>query len=59
MIRPLYSLLVMGAQPFLRRKLRRRGVVEPGYLHAVGERFGQYATPAQPGAVWIHAVSLG
>ncbi|RYY95394.1 MAG: 3-deoxy-D-manno-octulosonic acid transferase [Comamonadaceae bacterium] len=59
MIRPLYSLLVMGAQPFLRRKLRRRGAAEPGYLHAVGERFGQYAKPAQPGAVWIHAVSLG
>jgi 3-deoxy-D-manno-octulosonic-acid transferase len=59
MIRPLYSLLVMGAQPFLRRKLRRRGAVEPGYLHAVGERFGQYLKPAQPGAVWIHAVSLG
>lgn len=59
MIRPLYSLLVMGAQPFLRRKLRRRGAAEPGYLHAVGERFGQYAGPAQPGAVWIHAVSLG
>jgi 3-deoxy-D-manno-octulosonic-acid transferase len=59
MIRPLYSLLVMGAQPFLRRKLRRRGAAEPGYLQAVGERFGQYAAPAQPGAVWIHAVSLG
>jgi 3-deoxy-D-manno-octulosonic-acid transferase len=59
MIRPLYSLLVMGAQPFLRRKLRRRGAAEPGYLQAVGERFGQYAGPAQPGAVWIHAVSLG
>ena len=59
MIRPLYSLLVMGAQPFLRRKLRRRGAAEPGYLNAVGERFGHYAKPAQPGAVWIHAVSLG
>ncbi|MDF2464271.1 MAG: putative transferase, Glycosyltransferase Family 30 [Ramlibacter sp.] len=59
MIRPLYSLLVMSAQPFLRRKLRRRGAAEPGYLHAVGERFGQYSKPAQPGAVWIHAVSLG
>jgi 3-deoxy-D-manno-octulosonic-acid transferase len=59
MIRPLYSLLVIGAQPFLRRKLRRRGAAEPGYLHAIGERFGQYAAPAEPGAVWIHAVSLG
>lgn len=59
MIRPLYSLLVIGAQPFLRRKLRRRGATEPGYLHAIDERFGVYRTPAEPGALWIHAVSLG
>jgi len=58
-IRPLYSLLLIGAQPFLRRKLRRRGAAEPGYLHAVDERFGRYRTPAEPGALWIHAVSLG
>ncbi|WP_427915612.1 3-deoxy-D-manno-octulosonic acid transferase [Ramlibacter sp. MMS24-I3-19] len=48
-----------GAQPLLRRKLRRRGAAEPGYLEAVDERFGRYAQPAHPGAVWIHAVSLG
>ncbi len=59
MIRPLYSLMVIGAQPFLRRKLRRRGKAEPGYLHAIDERFGVYRTPADPGALWIHAVSLG
>jgi 3-deoxy-D-manno-octulosonic-acid transferase len=59
MIRPLYSLAMFGAQPFLRRKLRRRGAAEPGYLHAVDERFGWYRTPADPGALWIHAVSLG
>lgn len=59
MIRPLYSLVVIGAQPFLRRKLRRRGAAEPGYLHAIDERFGIYRTPAEPGALWIHAVSLG
>jgi 3-deoxy-D-manno-octulosonic-acid transferase len=59
MIRPLYSLMVMGAQPFLRRKLRRRGAAEPGYLHAVEERFGRYRSAAEPGALWIHAVSLG
>ncbi len=59
MMRPLYSLLVIGAQPFLRRKLKRRGAAEPGYLHAVDERFGWYRTPAEPGALWIHAVSLG
>ncbi|MCM2252430.1 MAG: 3-deoxy-D-manno-octulosonic acid transferase [Ramlibacter sp.] len=58
-IRPLYSLFVIGAQPFLRRKLRRRGAAEPGYLHAVEERFGVYRAPAEPGALWVHAVSLG
>jgi len=58
-IRPLYSLMVIGAQPFLRHKLRRRGAAEPGYLHAIDERFGIYRAPAEPGAVWIHAVSLG
>jgi 3-deoxy-D-manno-octulosonic-acid transferase len=59
MMRSLYSLAVIGAQPFLRRKLRRRGVAEPGYLHAVDERFGIYRDKAEPGALWIHAVSLG
>ncbi len=59
MIRPLYSLMVMGAQPFLRRKLRRRGAAEPGYLHAIEERFGRYRSAAEPGALWIHAVSMG
>ena len=61
MIRQLYSGAMVCVQPFLRRKLRRRGVAEPGYMHAVGERFGEYEADAhaQPGAVWIHAVSLG
>ncbi|MES2634759.1 MAG: 3-deoxy-D-manno-octulosonic acid transferase [Pseudomonadota bacterium] len=59
MMRALYSLVVRAAQPFLRRKLVRRGAAEPGYLQAVEERFGQYAKPALPGAIWIHAVSLG
>ena len=59
MIRRVYSWVMQGAQPLLRRKLRRRGAVEPGYLEAVGERFGHYGAPAAPGALWIHAVSLG
>ena len=66
----LYSALTWAAQPLLRRKLRRRAVAEPGYAHAVGERFGRYlpsmdslvpqdsTDPASP-LVWIHAVSLG
>jgi 3-deoxy-D-manno-octulosonic-acid transferase len=59
MIRRLYSLVMHGAQPLLRRKLRRRGAAEPGYLEAMDERFGVYGTPAVPGALWVHAVSLG
>ena len=59
MIRRAYSLVMLGAQPFLRRKLRRRGAAEPVYLEAVGERFGHYDAPVAPGALWIHAVSLG
>ena len=66
MIRALYDLATWAAQPWLRRKLRRRGQAEPGYLHAVDERFGRYAAP-RPDAdaaagrplVWVHAVSLG
>ena len=58
----LYSVLMWLAQPLLRRKLRRRGAAEPGYLLAMDERFGHYAeaVPSAGGPiVWIHAVSLG
>ena len=54
-----YSLLMTAAQPLLRRKLRRRGVSEPGYLQNVEERFGRYEGPTEPGRLWLHAVSLG
>ncbi|APW40699.1 3-deoxy-D-manno-octulosonic acid transferase [Rhodoferax koreense] len=49
------------SQPLLRRKMRRRGVAEPGYLLKVEERFGHYDLPPETGTgfVWIHAVSLG
>ena len=59
MIRPFYSLVMSGFQPFLRHKLRRRGVAEPGYLQHVDERFGLYPDPSDSGRIWIHAVSLG
>ncbi|MDB5940486.1 MAG: putative transferase, Glycosyltransferase Family 30 [Ramlibacter sp.] len=59
MIRPLYSLVMTGVQPLLRRKLRRRGVAEPGYLQHVDERFGVYPARSDGGRIWIHAVSLG
>ncbi len=48
-----------GAQPFVRRKMKRRGVAEPGYLVKVPERFGRYDLPPDTGRIWIHAVSLG
>jgi 3-deoxy-D-manno-octulosonic-acid transferase len=59
-VQRLYTLAVIGVQPLLRRKLRRRGRIEPGYLQHVDERFGRYTgNAAEPGALWIHAVSLG
>jgi len=61
-LRALYSAGMTVAQPLLRRKLRRRGVAEPGYLEAVDERFGRYAMqppPVKGPRIWLHAVSLG
>lgn len=61
-MRWLYSCLMWLAQPLLRAKLRHRSVQEPGYGHAIEERFGRYSAsiPAHTGpTVWIHAVSLG
>jgi 3-deoxy-D-manno-octulosonic-acid transferase len=62
MTRWLYSWVMWLVQPLLRRKLHRRGATEPGYLVAVPERFGVYASaPAvhDGPTVWVHAVSLG
>lgn len=58
-MKPLYTLGMYAAQPLLRRKLRRRGQAEPGYLEHVEERFGHYDGQTEPGRLWIHAVSLG
>ncbi len=57
--RSIYSLALRAAQPLMLRKLQRRGLHEPGYLHAIDERLARYDTPARTGALWIHAVSLG
>lgn len=56
-----YALLTWLAQPFLRRKLARRSLHEPGYSEAIEERFGRYTHPAEVATelVWVHAVSLG
>ena len=62
MTRALYSLLMWLSLPLLRRKLKRRGELEPGYQQHIEERFGRYAPEAgqvNGGYLWVHAVSLG
>ena len=62
MIRALYSVAMWLAQPLLILKLKRRGAKEPGYLHAIHERFGRYTQSVPPHdgpTVWVHTVSLG
>jgi 3-deoxy-D-manno-octulosonic-acid transferase len=54
-----YSLLLRGVVPLYWLKLRWRGRREALYASAIGERFGFYRDPVLPGAVWLHAVSLG
>lgn len=62
MIQTLYSVAMWLAQPLLILKLKHRGAQEPGYLHAINERFGRYTSPVPPHdgpTVWVHTVSLG
>ena len=59
MMRWIYSWLVRAMVPLLRRKLAKRARQEPVYGQWIEERFGAYEGIAQPGALWVHAVSLG
>jgi 3-deoxy-D-manno-octulosonic-acid transferase len=69
MMLSLYSFFVWVLQPWVRRKLKRRAIVEPLYGEFIGERFGKYEHFDRLSAndisfltrplVWIHAVSLG
>lgn len=55
-----YSTLLRGLTPVYLARLWWRGRHEPAYRRAVGERLGWYhEPPAEPGALWVHAVSLG
>ncbi|HEY3634174.1 MAG TPA: glycosyltransferase N-terminal domain-containing protein, partial [Caldimonas sp.] len=54
-----YSLLLRFAVPLYWLRLRWRGRREPLYATAIGERFGLQRSDVAPGALWIHAVSLG
>ncbi len=64
LVMALYGAFTTALQPLVRRKLARRARAEPGYAHAVPERFGHYghsqgARHGNAPLVWLHAVSLG
>lgn len=54
----LWSALWHLGLPVVLAYLWRRGRKDALYRQAMGERFGRYSQ-AMPGAVWVHAVSLG
>lgn len=55
-----YAALLRLLTPFYLLRLWRRGAKEPLYREALGERLGFYGRPpAEPGRLWVHAVSLG
>lgn len=54
-----YAWLLRAVMPLYVLRLWWRGRREPAYRAAIGERFAHYRGTAVPGAVWIHAVSLG
>jgi len=54
----LWSALWTLGLPLVLAYLWRRGRKDPLYRAHLAERFG-FAAPAQPGAIWVHAVSLG
>jgi len=56
--RALWSWALRLALPLVFARLWWRGRREPGYRLAWRERLG-LGTPTAPGAVWVHAVSLG
>lgn len=54
-----YHALLRGLTPLYLARLWWRGRQEQAYRQAIGERFGRYAGRAEPGSLWVHAVSLG
>jgi 3-deoxy-D-manno-octulosonic-acid transferase len=57
--RAAYSTLLRLLTPAYLLRLWWRGRREPLYRFALGERLGFGCGPARPGALWLHAVSLG
>src|SRR5262245_50623347 len=56
--RALWSLVLRLALPLVFLRLWWRGRREPGYRRAWHERLG-FGPASEPGALWVHAVSLG
>lgn len=54
----LWSALWTLGLPLILAYLWRRGRKDPAYTAHLAQRFGRYARP-MPGAIWVHAVSLG
>jgi len=54
-----YSTLLRLGTPAYLARLWWRGRAEPNYRHAMGERLALGGAAAVPGAIWLHAVSLG
>ncbi len=57
--RGLYALLLLLGLPLYLYRLWRRGAREPLYRRRWNERLGWYHGSVEPGALWLHAVSLG
>ena len=57
--RAAYSTLLRALTPIYLLRLWWRGRREPLYRHAMFERLGLAYRTALPGALWLHAVSLG
>ncbi|MBI5257312.1 MAG: 3-deoxy-D-manno-octulosonic acid transferase [Burkholderiales bacterium] len=57
--RGLYAALLRLGLPLYLWRLWRRGAHEPWYRRAWNERLGWHRGSVVPGALWLHAVSLG
>lgn len=58
-MRYLYSLAMYLAMPFFMARLLARGMRYRSYHLRWRERFGFFRAPAEPGGIWVHAVSVG
>ncbi len=62
--RAAYRAAMRAVRPLYLAKVRHRGRDEPLYAERIGERTGRFEAagdtpPPAPGAIWLHAVSLG